>query len=509
MAARKCIFLCVITATLLTVSGGCNLEGSGSAGDSSEADTLDNALTGSASLDLDKIKERGVLKAITTYGSTSYFIYRGRPMGYEYELLNRLAKDLDVELEIIVAHDLGKMFDMLNNGEGDIIAYNLKVTKKNNERAEFTRYLQLTNQVLVQRKPDNWRNLKTHQAEKLMIRNPIQLAGENVYVRKNSAYEERLHNLSNEIGAEIRIKEVPGHLETEELIRMVSEGFIDYTIADRHMAEIVAAKFSNVDIKTEISFNQKNAWAVRKSSPQLLEAVNTWLDKETKGPDFYVIFNKYFKNRTAYTQRVKSKYFARDGGQISPYDHLFKQYSENINWDWLLLAALAYQESRFYPDTISWAGAVGLMQLMPQTAESFGAVNASDPQESVKAGIKFIGWLERVWAKHIPDENERIKFVLASYNVGPGHVLDARRLAAKYGRDPNKWSGHVDYYLLLKSEEKYYTDPVVKEGYCRGKEPYLFVKEVLQRYDQYKRVYQLIDIRRNNTKFSKLLAFQG
>jgi membrane-bound lytic murein transglycosylase F len=176
---------------------------------------------------------------------------------------------------------------------------------------------------------------------------------------------------------------------------------------------------------------------------------------------------------------------------ISQYDDLIKVYSKKIDWDWTLLAALIYQESKFSPTARSWAGANGLMQLVPQTAKHYGldTIDAT-AEQSLQAGTSFILDLDKYWRKHIKDKQERIKFVLASYNAGLGHVLDARKLAEKYGKNPDVWYDNVDYMILQKSNPLIYNDPVVKCGYCRGQETYNYVREILGRYGHYKTIPQ-------------------
>ncbi len=178
------------------------------------------------------------------------------------------------------------------------------------------------------------------------------------------------------------------------------------------------------------------------------------------------------------------------GGKISPYDEKIKEYSSLIDWDWRLLASLIYQESRFHPQAKSWAGAFGLMQLMPHTAQKYGVDSLSSPMDQIKAGVQFIKLLDKQFLDKIEDKDERTKFVLASYNAGIAHVYDARRLAEKYHKDPNLWDENVDFYLLNKSKPEYYNDSVVKYGYCRGTEPYNFVYDILDRYNHYKNVIE-------------------
>jgi membrane-bound lytic murein transglycosylase F len=441
-------------------------------------------------IDLPQIRERGKLIAITTYSSTSYFIYRGQPMGYEYELLNRLADHLGLNLEIVLAKNLDSLIAMLHEADGDIVAHNLTVTKERKQQVAFTDPHTTTFQVLVQRKPENWRQLKRHEIEDSLIRNPLDLIGKKVHVRKNSSYYERLVNLSEEMGGDIDIVAAPGDKTTEELIHMVAEGEIDYTVADQNLASINQTYDRILDVKTRLSMPQQVAWAVRKSSPKLLKAVNEWIEEMKETADYNVIYNKYFENRKAFRRRLHSQFFSRTGDKISSFDAIIRTQAERLDWDWRLLASMIYQESQFQPNKTSWAGAVGLMQMMPATAEHFGATELTDPEENIKAGVAYLSYLQKRW-RDVPDSLERLKFVLGSYNAGENHVSDARRLAEKYGADPNLWDGNVAKYLLLKSKPIYYNDEVVHYGYCRGEEPVQYVREVLERYEHYRNVIAL------------------
>jgi membrane-bound lytic murein transglycosylase F len=151
-----------------------------------------------------------------------------------------------------------------------------------------------------------------------------------------------------------------------------------------------------------------------------------------------------------------------------------------------LLASVMYQESNFDPKAESWVGAIGLMQVMPATGKQFGFDDLWEPQQNIRAGVRFLKFLDKQWAHTVTDSDERLKFMLASYNVGLSHVLDARNLAKKYGKNPVKWSGEVEYMLLQKSNPKYYRDPVAVAGYCRCDGPVNYVKEVFERFEEYK-----------------------
>lgn len=437
-------------------------------------------------LDLEAIQERDTLIAVVNNSSTSYFIYKGQPMGFEYELLDRLADNLDVFLRIIIEKDIGKAVHMLHTGEADIIAHKLTITKKRKEKVAFTDPHYSVKQVLVQQKPENWQYMPRHQVEDYLIRNPVKLMNKPVHVRKSSSYLSRLRHLADEIGGDIKIIEANGEVGTETLIKRVAQGKIKYTIADNDIASVNKSYYPILDIKTEISMPQQIAWAVRKSSPNLLQATNNWLQHIKRKPDFNVIYRKYFVHNRTITHRANSETTSiNEENSISSYDEIIKEQAKKLGWDWKLLAALIYEESRFDFNEVSWMGAVGLMQLIPSTAASFGNYNLYDPGQNIAAGTEYIKWLQNFWKSKIPNKEERLRFILASYNAGQGHVMDAMRLAEKYGRNPYIWADNVEYYLLRKSIPKFYTDPVAKMGYCRGEEPVNYVEDILQIYNRY------------------------
>lgn len=441
-------------------------------------------------VDLKQIKDKGKLVVLIENSSTSYHVYKGEPMGYEYELLKLFTEHIGVGLDIMLIDDMDNVFDLLNAGEVDLVAANLTVTKERSKYVRFTEPFLYTKQVLVQKVPDNWHELSLEVRTDTMVLSPIELVGKEVHVRKNSSFYSRLKSLSDEIGGEIDIVEVSGDVETEELIRKVAYGEIQYTVADENVAMINKTYYPRIHVSTAISFPQKIAFAVRKSSPQLAEEINNWLLTHGQSLAITHLQNKYFKSSKSHYLRKASDYSSLSGSRISPYDHLFEEYSKIAGWDWRLIAAQAYKESRFEHNAVSWAGAFGVMQLMPTTAEQYGVDSLSSPRHNIRAGVLYLSWLDKHWESIIEDEEERVKFSLASYNVGLGHVIDARNLAAKYDHDPFIWDDNVEKFLKLKSNPKYFNDPVVKHGYCRGAEPVNYVRDILELYGHYSKINQ-------------------
>ncbi len=434
--------------------------------------------------DLDEILEDGVLNVLTTYSSTSYFLYRGQPMGYEYELLQRFAKHLGVELNIVISNDIDTMHYALNTGRVDIVAHGMAVTKKRKESFQFSEYLYLTKQVLVQKKPDNWRKLKWRALENSLIHDAIELLDDTVSVRANSSYITRLESLSEELGGHIYIDTLASDLSTDRIIKMVADGEIKYTVADDNLASINASYYPILDIDVPISFSQRIAWALRKNSPGLEEALNEWIRMMKKETVYYVIYNKYFKNEKNFRRRESSDLFSINNNNISPYDDLIKMYADSLGWDWRLMASVIYQESRFNPESESWAGAQGLMQMMPSTAKRFEVEDLTDPQDNLEGGTRL---LKLLWNRfdEVPDSIQRIKLTLASYNCGYSHVVDAQKLADEMGVKSDVWDENLEEMILKLSYPENYNKPIIKYGYVRGIEPVTYIKQIFSRYEHY------------------------
>ncbi len=416
------------------------------------------------------------LKVVTLYGPTSYFIYRGEPMGYDYTLVDSLAHDKHMVLDLKVARSLSAAVDMLDSGKVDLIAYDVPITE------HYKKYVipcgpeNYTTQVLVQPKVHG----------QPVLTDVTQLVGKEVYVEKDSRYLRRLENLNDEIGGGIIIKEVDAdRLITEDLIQLVSDGKIPLTVVDSDIARLNSTYYPDLDVDLAVSFPQRASWAVAPEKEELAKEIDDWFAGAVPQRTNAELLKRFFE-QTKYEPTVK---FDFSKGYISKYDNLFKKYAPSIGWDWRLMAAQAYQESKFRPNAKSWVGARGLMQIMPSTARGYRTKvsQLNNPEVSVKVASMLLEDLDGYLRKYVPSDKERIKFVIAAYNVGIAHVYDAIALAKKYGLNPTVWDDNVAKALLMKMNPKYYNDPVVKYGYCRATETVDYVDKITSFYEQARR----------------------
>ena len=422
-------------------------------------------------IDLVQIQERGVLRVITMESAFSYYIGNNDDeMGFDYDLALNLADYLDLNLQLILAENATEMLELLESGEGDLVAFRLATRKPLKERYAFVDMLFPSQQVLVQRKGRE------------TLTDVTQLIGQEVYVRPKSSYAKRLENLNNELGGAITIKEVPDSVTIDELIIAVSKGDIDYTIADNDIVALSSGYLSNIDYQLPVGLVTEKGWLVRKDSPVLLENINTWYASIEKSKFMKQLTQRYIQ-KNSYFDSFDLKI---PQGSISPFDDILKSEAPRIGWDWQLLAALAWNESHFNPYAVSRAGAMGVMQMMPRTAQKYGLTEETIvmPQYAIPAGVEYIKRLDMIF-RRVENKEERIKFILAGYNSGPGHVLDAMALAEKYGDNAYIWYDNVEKYLLLKNKPEYYNDSVCKSGFFRGNHTVRYVDDVMKTYQKY------------------------
>lgn len=430
--------------------------------------------------DIEEIKEHGKLVAVTLESAISYYTYGNDESGFDYALAQNLADHLELPLKMLIAKSREELEGMLERGEADIAIYKLAPTKAIRQKFLVSDVQTMSRVVLVQADDKN------------KVKNIMDLIDKTVHVQRNSRYSTQLRHIDNEIGGGINIKYLPDTLRIEEIVYMVSRGEIEYTLADDDIAELSKKYLKNIDVSVPISVDLPRAWIVRSTAPKLDSIINRWYDD---------IENSKYMERLTSRHLSRSKYFDSlsgeedltfsykdyDGGGISPYDSLFREASKITGWDWRLLASVAFHESRFNPDAVSYNGAMGIMQLMNRTGRNFGLTDSTFfvPSENIKAGAKLLLSLEKK-LMFIKDKNQRIKAVLAAYNTGYGHLLDAINLAKKYDGTALSWDENISKYLMLKSEEKYYRDEVVKLGYFRANHTIRFVNSVMITYDSFK-----------------------
>lgn len=420
--------------------------------------------------DWDGIKKRKVFRILTRNNASSYFLWRGEILGFEYELAKAFAKKHGLRLEVVVAPSHQDLIPMLNEGKGDMIAAFMTATEERENRGvKFSRHHHIASEIIVARSNED----KLNKIE--------DLAGRTVVIRQSSAYWKSLENIKAQ-GIEFNIKAAPETMETEEIIEKVANGEYDLTLSDSHILDIELTWRDDIKAVFPIGEPRKDAWAVRKKDVGLLAEVNKFIKKEYKGLFYNIAYNKYFKNSHKIKKHKMERIDLNPDGNISSYDDLVKKYTDQYGFDWRLIVSQMYQESRFNPKAKSWVGAKGLMQVMPRTAKELELTDLEDPEIGIHAGIKYMKWVRERFESEL-DVKDRMWFTLAAYNAGQGHIKDARRLARKKGWNPNRWFNHVEKALLLLSKKEYAKK--ARHGYVRGQEPVNYVRNIKDRYEAY------------------------
>lgn len=419
--------------------------------------------------DLPKLKQRKVLRVITRNNAANYFLWRGELLGFEYELAKKFAKQQGLRLQMVVPPSRDNLLQWLVQGKGDLVAASLTINpEKETGAIKFSRRINTVSEVVVTRADDE------------SINELDDLAGRTIYVRPSSSYWQSLLKLKEQ-GYEIEMKPAPENLETEEIITKVASGEYDITVSDSHILDIELTWRD--DIKGAITLGDpvEHGWVVRAQDEKLLEAVNAFIKKEYRGTYYNLTHQKYFQRPHTIRKRLEQR-VDRGNGMLSPYDDIVKKHAHAQGFDWRLITAQMYQESRFDPKAKSWAGAQGLMQVMPRTARELGVKDLRNPEKGIEAGVRYLAWLRDRFEPEL-SVKDRMWFALASYNAGAGHVRDARRLAKRQGWESNRWFDNVERAMLLLSKRKYAKQ--AHHGYVRGSEPVKYVREIKDRYQAY------------------------
>jgi membrane-bound lytic murein transglycosylase MltF len=398
--------------------------------------------------DLDGMVERRYIRMLVTFSKTNYFTDGPKQYGATYdagkhfeEFLNKWLRTKNIRVHIaFIPVSRDRLFPALAEGKGDIAAANLTITPERMKSADFAKPVLENVRELVVTTPDQ-PDLST----------PEDLSGREVHVRRSSSYYDSLVALNAKLHAAgkppVKIVPAPEPLEDEDLIEMVNAGLIPATIVDNHIAELWSQIFTNVKVHTNpaIRTGGQIAWALRRGTPQLAEAVNAFVAANPPGSLTYnMILKRYFKD-SKWAKNAASEDELRKYRQVVEF---FQRYGKKYDFPWLLVAAQAYQESQIDQSKRSSVGAVGVMQIKPSTA-------AGDPinirgvdksaEKNIEAGVKYLRFIADQYFKDAPmDRLNKGLFTMASYNAGPARVAQLRKKAATMGLDPNRWFGHVE-----------------------------------------------------------------
>lgn len=426
--------------------------------------------------DLAEIKQSGVLRMITSYSSGAYFLHKGIQVGFEYELVREFAKENDLALEVIIAGPDDNPYDLLYEGVGDVIAASYTITDERKEIVGFSRPYNLVNQILVV-------------SEDLDIKptSISDLQGIPITIRRNSSYFQTLEDLRSE-GFELDVNLVNEEIDTEAILFQVANGVYEATIADDHIFYAANKYMNGLTEGPRVSERDEIAWAIRPNAPDLENRMNQFMRKHFRYSDdgtprrsafLNILRKRYFEESDQIADYFSPEIINRENSVISPFDSLFKVVADEFDLDWLMLTAIAAQESKFDPSSVSWMGAVGLMQVLPRFSEisedslMIAEVSAREGAKIMKDHLAHYAYM---------DTTNQWKFALATYNAGLGHLADARRLSIDRNKNPNEWSNISDSLLKLM-QRRYYQN--ARYGFCRGIETIRYVNEITNRYETY------------------------
>lgn len=417
---------------------------------------------------LERVKDAGVLTVITRNSPTTYYIGPEGPTGPEYDLAKAFADELGVELEIITPESFADIMPAIENGDADFAAAGLTVTDSRAERVRFAPAYQTITQQLVYRsgrgreRPDSFEALE----------------GAIIDVVAGSSHVEQLERLKPEY-PELSWKPHRS-ADSEELLYLVWEGLMDFTIADSNEVTLNQRFYPELTVAFDVTDPEELAWAFPPGKDDSLyrEAVKFFEAIKADGRLDQILERHYgHAERLDYVgTRIYLRHIAK---RLPDYRDLFKEAAEAYDLDWRLLAAIGYQESHWNPKARSPTGVRGLMMLTQRTARQMDVQNRLDPRQSIMGGARYFMHVK----DKIPDriqEPDRTWLALAAYNVGFGHLEDARKITEYQGGDPDKWIDVMERLPLL-SQKAYYK--YTRYGYARGREPVKYVQNIRSYYD--------------------------
>ncbi|NQY25878.1 MAG: membrane-bound lytic murein transglycosylase MltF [Piscirickettsiaceae bacterium] len=421
---------------------------------------------GEAQPHLEEIRERGELRVLTRYGPTTYYVKGEELAGFEYELAQAFAKHLNVKLKIIVPENLGDMLQLIEQGRADIAAAGLTITPARKDVLRFGPIYQEVTQQLIYRQGTR------------KPKNITKLADGNLEVVANSSHVEQLKLHQQELPELAWVEN--SELDNSGLLELVQLEMIDYTIADSNEMDANQTLFPELRVAFNISEPQPLAWAMSLSDDgSLNHEVAAFFTQMEKSGDLDRLIEKYYGHIRRFDYVDTRAIHRRIQTHLPKYKTLFEQAAEEFDFDWRFLAAISYQESHWNPQAVSSTGVRGLMMLTLDTAKQMKIKDREDPAQSIHAGAGYLSSIRKRLPQGITEES-RIWVALASYNIGPGHVEDARVLTEKGGKNPNLWTD-IKQYLPLLSKKEWYEK--TRYGYARGGEPVRYIENIRRYYD--------------------------
>jgi membrane-bound lytic murein transglycosylase F len=399
--------------------------------------------------------------------------YEARPkavIGLEWELMERFARQHQIAVKPIPMDHLDSMVLALQQGRGDVILAQMTPRRDRRKYVAFTSPYRMVRPMLASLREDPL-SKKGHVARS----DTAEMSAWSPFADPDFHFDTQ--------GRRRLPLQIDHSITPEDLLLEVVLGKHGSTVITDARASYEAGRFPLLQFTGPIGPAQPLCFAVRKNAPGLLSALNNWLEKPEER-EARTQFAKAYSNSIPNSGPMRPKKITLAGDRISPFDEYFRKSAQLLPWEWELLAAIAYKESRFDTVAISNMGAQGLMQIMPQTAARFGLAPNDHVKEHIRAAGEYLSKLDEMWRRAITDRDERLKFVLASYNAGPGHIIDAQRLAQKLGLDPNKWDQNVERAILLKAKPRYFMLPEMKNGYCIGSQVFNYVRDIVGMYHQ-------------------------
>ena len=412
---------------------------------------------------IEQIRKHQELTIVTRNGPATYYEGPFGPTGLEYELARQFADYLGVRLAIITRSEPAEMYRLLADGKADIAAAGLAITTAEKKFLRFgPGYLDVTPQLVYRPQSGN------RKPEKV-----ADIIGMKMLVAADSPHIKTLQNLRNR-HPELIWQESSEH-STEELMQQVWSQTIDYTVAGATEIKFKQHFYPGLAVAFALDKSSQVGWALYKGTDHtLLNAVQAFFARIERDGSLKTLINRYFE-RARPLDYVDTQTFMRDmNNRLPDYLEDFKKSARKYALDWRLLAAVSYQESHWNPQAISPTGVRGLMMLTSDTAELIGIENRRDPAQSIYGGAKYLRYMiDKIPARIM--EPDRTWMALAAYNVGYGHLEDARKIAQGRGGDPDKWID-VKNSLPLLSQEKWYSR--TRHGYARGNEPVAYVSNI-------------------------------